>query len=189
MCNDVCCIIITYNIGKDFLKCFNSIVDQVEKVIIVDNGSDSDTIAILKTLESKQTTEIIYNNDNLGIASALNIGVKRAERLGTQWILTMDNDSISTTNMVKTMINTYESLDEEKRNKVVSITPMHIETGYTEILPEDRLSILDDSSSVEIDVCITSGNLVKTSAFQEVGYLRIRLDSLYKYNLYYQTLL
>lgn len=175
MCNDVCCVIVTYNIGVDFLKCFNSIVGQVQKVIIVDNGSDNETISTLKTLEDRETTEIIYNNKNLGIASALNIGVKQAEKLGAQWVLTMDNDSISTTDMVKTMLSTYESLDGEKKNKVVSITPMHIETGYTETLPKDRMSILDNNSYMEIDVCITSGNLVKTSVFKQVDYFEEKL--------------
>ncbi|MBK1810281.1 glycosyltransferase [Clostridium sp. YIM B02505] len=175
MHNDVCCVIVTYNIGEDFLKCFNSIVDQVDKVIIVDNGSDEETISVLKSLEGGEKTEVIYNSENLGIASALNSGVKRAEELKAKWVLTMDNDSISTTNMVEAMINTYEALDYEKKNKVVSLTTVHIETGYTEISENDKESDLNDKSYKQIDVCITSGNLVKTEVFKEVNYFEEKL--------------
>ncbi|GKU26914.1 glycosyltransferase [Clostridium folliculivorans] len=175
MCNDVCCVIVTYNIGEDFLKCFNSIVDQVNKVIIVDNGSDEETISVLKALEGGEKTEVIYNSENLGIATALNSGVKRAEELKAKWVVTMDNDSISTSNMVKAMLNTYEALDDEKKNKVVSLTTVHIETGYTEISENDKESDLNDRSYKQIDVCITSGNLVKTEVFKEVDYFEEKL--------------
>ncbi|GFP73971.1 glycosyltransferase family 2 protein [Clostridium fungisolvens] len=175
MYNDVCCVIVTYNIGNDFLKCFNSIVDQVKNVVIVDNGSDSETISMLKALEGKERVKIIYNDENLGIATALNIGVKYAEECGTEWVLTMDNDSISTLNMVDSMINVYNHLNEDKKKKVVSITPRHIETGYTEISEGDKISELQNNEFVEIDVCITSGNLVKTSVFREVNYFEDKL--------------
>lgn len=44
--SNICAIIVTYNIGKDLYKCFNSIVNQVDKVVIVDNGSSKETIMI-----------------------------------------------------------------------------------------------------------------------------------------------
>ena len=36
--------------------------------------------------------EIILNKENLGIATALNIGVRKALENGYEWILTMDQD-------------------------------------------------------------------------------------------------
>ena len=53
--NSVCGIIVTYNIGNNFYKCFNSVRDQVEKVIIVDNGSDEDTTSVLKNIKKNNT--------------------------------------------------------------------------------------------------------------------------------------
>ena len=60
--NSVCGIIVTYNIGNNFYKCFNSVRDQVEKVIIVDNGSDEDTTSVLKNIKKNNNhVEVIYN--------------------------------------------------------------------------------------------------------------------------------
>lgn len=115
--NSVCCVIVTYNIGERFYNCFNAIYNQVEKVIIVDNGSTEETLKVLKELESNTTATIIYNSENLGIAAALNKGVKFAEKNNYKWILTMDNDSISTEFMVEGMLNTYNSIERMMKKK------------------------------------------------------------------------
>ncbi len=60
----------------------------------MDNGSDKEPVAVLKFLNDKLNVDIIYNDENLGIATALNIGIKYAEKSNCKWILTMDNDSI-----------------------------------------------------------------------------------------------
>ena len=64
MKNKVCCIVVTYNIGYSFYKCFNSIINQVDKVVIVDNGSGDETQKVLKDLQKNNKTHIIYNNEN-----------------------------------------------------------------------------------------------------------------------------
>ena len=46
--NSVCCIIVTYNIGDKFNTCYDAIAKQVEKVIVVDNGSNEETIKAIK---------------------------------------------------------------------------------------------------------------------------------------------
>ena len=106
--NSVCGIIVTYNIGNNLYKCFNSIEGQVEKLVIVDNGSNKETIDVLKEIEKNNNhVEVIYNENNLGIGKALNQGVEVAIKNNFQWVLTMDNDSEATTSMVEIMINTY----------------------------------------------------------------------------------
>ena len=123
--NSVCCVIVTYNIGERFYSCYNAIAKQVEKVIIVDNGSNQETISIIKKLSENQNTISIFNKENLGIASALNIGIKRALDEGFQWILTMDNDSIATNDMIKDMLEHYSNFNKE--DKVVGIFPTYID--------------------------------------------------------------
>lgn len=40
MTNGVCAIIVTYGIGKDVLRCFESVRRQVQETVFVDNGGD-----------------------------------------------------------------------------------------------------------------------------------------------------
>lgn len=169
MNNSVCCVIVTYNIGNQFYNCFNSIVNQVEKIVIVDNGSDKETLDVLKKLENNKQTTIIYNNDNLGIAAALNKGVKYAIKNDYDWILTMDNDSEATPNMIKSMLKWYENYDNKEL--IGSIFPEYIEKS-TVTDKKNCLSKLNEYKFKEIYFDNTSGNLVKTKVFKDIGYFR-----------------
>lgn len=170
--NSVCGIIVTYNIGNDFYKCFNSVRDQVEKVIIVDNGSDEDTTSVLKNIKKNNNhVEVIYNKENLGIGHALNQGVELALENNFEWILTMDNDSEATNSMVDIMINTYNKAISEFKTNVVSIFPRYIEKGfYDSNLNEKSESRLNEYEGVECE--ITSGNLLKADIFKKIGGFR-----------------
>lgn len=169
MNNKVCSIIVTYNIGNDFYNCFNSIINQVDKVIIVDNGSNQETKEVLKKIQLNDKVEIIYNVTNLGIAVALNQGVYYAIEKKYDWVLTMDNDSEATPNMVKSMLGWYKNYEE--KDNIVSLFPEYIEKSTL----KDKSKCIsffkvDDFEEVFFDN--TSGNLVKTIVFQNIGKFR-----------------
>ena len=100
--NSVCGIIVTYNIGNDFYKCFNSVRDQVEKVIIVDNGSDEDTTSVLKNIKKNNNhVEVIYNKENLGIGHALNQGVELALENKARRVISLNTSGPFHTSLLK----------------------------------------------------------------------------------------
>lgn len=169
--NSVCCVIITYNIGERFYSCYNAIANQVEKIVIVDNGSNSETISILNKLSENENTSLILNSENLGIAAALNKGVKMALEEGFQWILTMDNDSIATPNMVKIMLEQYEDFEED--SNIVGIFPNYVDLGYNEQSKENNSSKSKEYKFVNAE--ITSGNLLKSEVFEKVGFFEEKL--------------
>lgn len=167
--NKVCSVIVTYNIGEQFYECFYSIVNQVEFIVIVDNGSNKETINVLKKLENQSNVKVIYNFENLGIATALNKGIEYAIKNKYEWILTMDNDSRATNNMVSSMLEWYKKVGLNKN--VVSIFPEYIEKNYIKD-KEKCSSELYDYNFKYISFDNTSGNLVKSSIFEEIGLFR-----------------
>lgn len=169
--NSVCCIIVTYNIGKRFYNCYNAIANQVEKVIIVDNGSNEETVSILNKLKEYENTEVIYNGDNLGIAYALNKGIKYALKKEFNWILTMDNDSIATNNMVKSMLEQYENIEDKE--EVMGLFPTYIDLGYND--ENKQLSNIKTGKYKYLNAEITSGNLLKSTVFNELGFFEEKL--------------
>ncbi|MCD0471088.1 glycosyltransferase family A protein [Flavobacterium sp. JAS] len=83
-------IIPCYNDHKYIQEAVNSINNQTHKnveIIIIDDGSDSTTHNVLKTLEQENLT-IIYQ-ENSGPSSARNTGIKQAKG---DYILTLDAD-------------------------------------------------------------------------------------------------
>ncbi|MGL4990777.1 MAG: glycosyltransferase family 2 protein [Sarcina sp.] len=163
--NNLACIIVSFNIGEDIYKCYNSIKNQVDKVIIVDNGSDEITVKCLNKINSLENTKVIFLNSNQGIATALNEGVRLALELGYEWVLTMDNDSKAQENMVKNMMLTYNNINKDERDNIKSIAPIYIKEGTD-------CEVETDEKYKYVDLAITSGNIVNLSIFKEIGFFR-----------------
>ena len=166
MCK-VAAIIISYNPDNNLLDSINLLINQVEKIIIVDNGSESQkkkNINLIKDIDNKKI-EVIFNEENLGIATALNIGVKEALNQGYNWILTMDQDSKASSNMVEKMLEVYNAIDESERKEILSIFPNFV---------DERIQSIEENSNMNsyeyVDADITSGNLLRAEVFDKVGF-------------------
>lgn len=163
----IACIIVSYNPDGGIIDCFNSLVDQVDKVYIVDNGSKKEKLGLLNNIKDsfKDKVRLILKEENLGIATALNIGVKEALNDGYEWVLTMDQDSKADKSMLITMINTYSKISEDERKKILSIFPTFV---------DERIASLEDRTDIReyeyVDAEITSGNLLRKEAFEKIGF-------------------
>ncbi len=82
-------VVIWFNPDKSMVENIESYSKHVFRTIIVDN-STGDNSALVK---SDGRIEYIPLKKNFGIAAALNFGYRRAEELGMEWVLTMDQDS------------------------------------------------------------------------------------------------
>lgn len=58
-------------------------------LVIIDNGSTDGTVEYLKTLKNVIT---VFNEENKGIARGRNQGLLEANKLNTEWYVTLDND-------------------------------------------------------------------------------------------------
>ena len=164
--NSVAAVIITYNVENDFKQRINRLKGKVDEIIVVDNGSKAETINMLKELEKEVT--VIYLEDNKGIASALNKGIKYSIEKGYNWILTLDHDSIITDNMIKNMLTCYEGLNNELKEKVAMLVPVHVEEKEYQNgsnINEEK----DSNSYIEVLTEITSGALTKAEIYKNVG--------------------
>ena len=82
----ICAIIVTYHPTGEHIDNLSALVDQVDEVVIVDNGSGSATKELLDNLKCYSKVNVIYIRENIGIAAALNIGVKKAKTNDHQWV-------------------------------------------------------------------------------------------------------
>ncbi len=72
-------VTVNFNAGPTLKECIASAIDQVDEIIIVDNGSTDDSIAGSNGQTNKENhVHIIQNNRNLGFAAACNIGANAA---------------------------------------------------------------------------------------------------------------
>ena len=87
-----------------------SVTAQAEKVFVVDNHSEN-LSEVKKLVMSIPNAALLENEQNNGIAKALNQMCELAEKEGYEWILTLDQDSLIPEDLLKIFQN---YLSEEK---------------------------------------------------------------------------
>lgn len=160
---DICAIIITYNGIETILQTISHLLKNVSYIIVVDNHSTDETLKYINDLRDNRIV-IIENDRNYGIAYALNKGVKYAEERDFSWVLTMDQDSIVSDNMIDEMIKVYSSIPNDRKVRISCLAPRIIYNGEKSCKSLEKHNEYYETSAV-----ITSGNLVKISSIKEVG--------------------
>lgn len=155
--NKIAALVITFNPDIERLKQnIHSIQSQVDEVLIVDNGSEN-AVVITSLIERYTNIKVLNLHANLGIASALNIGMDTLMCKHYEWVLTLDQDSISPQNMVSSFCR-YKG-----DGKVGIISPA---INYS----DDEIDIVEtQGSAVETYACMTSASLTNVKAWHEVG--------------------
>src|SRR6266700_3504589 len=74
----ICAVIVTFHPEPSLVENVELLRTQVSEVFIVDNGSDANSRVLLEQIEGKPGVHTLRNERNLGIAAALNIGVRHA---------------------------------------------------------------------------------------------------------------
>lgn len=157
MQNKIAAGIVLYNPDMDrFKKNLKAIAPQVEKVFLVDNHSDN-IEEVKKMLEQFPVCELIENEKNAGIATALNQLMSEAQNQGYAWLLTLDDDSVCEKDMVKKLT-------------------AYMDKPYAGIVcpraTDDKMSALVKSGNPQVttvDSCITAGSLTSIEAWNAIG--------------------
>ncbi|NEG70353.1 glycosyltransferase [Bifidobacterium choloepi] len=96
----ICAGIVTFNPEIKRLKAnLEAIKPQVSKIYVFDNGSKN-AKEISRLLTDFDPAEVIWSDDNKGIAAALNSLLKYSRRSGFSQILFLDQDSVASDGMV-----------------------------------------------------------------------------------------
>jgi rhamnosyltransferase len=160
--NGVCAVIVTFRpCAQDFAN-LAKLRPQVEKLVVVDNGSSDQALQQLRTASLALNFELIENPSNLGIGAALNIGVKWAQENGAKWIALFDQDSSVTDGFITQMLVDFEYFQTQRN--ILLLIPRY----------KDPQSGLERVCGLDKDggpfVTITSGSLLPVTAFEACGY-------------------
>jgi rhamnosyltransferase len=153
--------VVTFHPRPEDLQNLARMRAQVDFLVIVDNGSSATELASLREASRASGFRLIENGANLGIAAALNRGVRQAQREGCAWVVLFDQDSEVTPGFVATMIAEFQALSRER--KILQIIPRYLDpkTGL-----ERPVSAFEDGG---VFLTITSGSLFSMEAFEKCG--------------------
>ena len=154
--------ITTYNPNIERLKLnVYSILPQVAKLLLVDNHS-ANYDDIISSFDKEEKVIIIHNEANMGIAYSMNQIGEYAYKNGYQFFLTLDQDSVSPSNL----LDEYSSYVGPS---VGIIAPM-IEFNQSfirSLLHMEKKQIAERPLVEKVLYAISSGQLINTKAWKK----------------------
>ncbi len=165
--NSVCAVIVTFRPRVEDLGNLARVRPQVEHLVVVDNGSPEEQLHLLRAASHELEFALIENGQNLGIAAALNVGVKWAQANGSGWVALFDQDSAVTDGFIVHMLADFDHFARQRN--ILLLVPRYRDpgSGVERVCPMDK-----DGGPF---VTITSGSLLPTSAFEKCGYFKEEL--------------
>lgn len=158
----VCAVIVTYHPSTKMLENLPNVLAQVQGLVVVDNGSNLDELHGVRKASRTLGFHLIENGKNLGVAEALNQGVRWTKTEGYPWVILFDQDSKVTEGFIRQMLADWRSHPD--RERVGSLHPRYVDpdTGIAAAVPRDI-----DGSLV---LPMTSGTLMPLWIFEKVGW-------------------
>jgi len=180
--NGVCAVIVTFHPDSDVLENLSKVRQQVQGLVVVDNGSPQGAIQWLRSASQQIGFELIENGENLGIGAALNTGVHWAEASAFEWVILFDQDSAVTEGFMEAMLRAFENIS--KKDRLGILVPRYVDKRSGIPLPQDA------AKSGGLETAMTSGSLMRVSLFREHGLFEEELfidsvDSEYSLRLRY----
>ena len=167
-----------------FSQLVDELLRQCETVLVVDNNLANDLgveAELVKNPAFGDRLRLARCGDNIGIGAALNIGIEAATAEGAEFVLLSDQDSLPAPDMVRQLVNTYQSLDRSGV-EVGSVMPCYVD----EITRQAFGFQVKQPGRIFYSVCaaeearpwvetlsgITSGSLYRIGVFARVGLMR-----------------
>lgn len=160
--NNICAVVVTFRPSSSVLDSLAMVRPQVRDLVVVDNGSPAETLVWLGQASHEMDFALVQNGDNLGIAAALNIGVRWAESQGHEYVILFDQDSVVTPGFVNTMLRGYH--DNPRQDRVAILVPSYVDKRLGTVLPAHY------ASDGDIEIAMCSGSLMPIAAFHDQGW-------------------
>jgi rhamnosyltransferase len=171
----ICAVIVSYNSAQNVMACINSSLNQVDKIIVVDNSSDAHLKNSVRNMKYPDKVSFIFNETNKGLGYALNQGLQYSVNNRCEWTLLLDQDSLLSDNMVAEMISSYRNLSDEAKKEVASIIPIIYDVNFKKtlspIITTNFLNkkIKNPGKDAFVHFQITSGTMVKNEVIKYIG--------------------
>lgn len=169
----VCAVIVTYGPDAALLRrVVDSVLQQVGHLVVFDNGSGDVDVAAL--LGDAAGVSLIASPHNVGLGSALNRAYQKADALGFDHVLLMDQDSVLAPGMVDVLGTALAELAGTER--VAAVGPQFRDSRSGVLAPFVRFGFPlnhklrgGPGQRISCDFLITSGSLVPMDALREIG--------------------
>ncbi len=160
----ICAVVVTWNPDDAFPQRLEAIRAQVDCVVIVDNASTGNSAAMLKALCPSH--QCLRNDENLGVASALNLGVTWADAHGYPRVVLFDQDTQVDDGLVERLCDEWKAWSGTAPIGVLG-------ARFVDVRRHVPLAqCADTAGSDAVDWVITSGSLLLVELWRKLGGFR-----------------
>lgn len=154
----ICSVMVLYEPDIGVRRNILNLLLQVNHLILVDNTCGMGGGKWLLDISANESVTLISNNENFGVAKALNIGLKEANMQGYDFAVLMDQDTFLLPKAVESLASIYQKA--VKGMKVCMVGSAHYGDG---------LDVASKEDYKVVKTVITSGTLVCLDVYQKVG--------------------
>lgn len=174
-------VVVTFNPPDGLRQRLCAARAQVDRLVVVDNGSQASVQRELDVLAQDPQVQILRLGGNLGLAEAQNRGVQSLIDAGVQWVLLLDHDSEPEPGMVAAMIAAAEGCAAPDRVGIAAPWVVHHHAPVRWRWPSQgsrpaglfRFLFADAMAApAEVDFAIASGMLIRREAWEVAGPMR-----------------
>jgi rhamnosyltransferase len=158
-------VVVTYRPEVGVLENLRRLLAQVPLVIVVDNGSDGASAQVVAAAGALAGVQLIRNGANLGIATALNLGIRQALQTGCQWVATFDQDSSIPEHFFEGLFQAYHQCPLAERTGMIVPGKWLAPAAEPSPPPPSKEPLFKF-----VRASMASGNLIKTEIFKSVGF-------------------
>jgi rhamnosyltransferase len=158
-------VVVTYNPGEELPRHLEALRDQLDVLLVVDNGSTNR--AWVESVAAQADCRFVGNERNLGIATALNQGLRMAADGGHYWLATFDQDSDCPRGAIAALLAAHAQHPRSTQVAIVSSSHVDRALGRDYAHPTDVLEATEHWRLMR--TAITSGNLARVDVLREAG--------------------
>jgi rhamnosyltransferase len=157
-------VVVTYQPTAILLDSMRRLCGQVAEVILVDNGSEGVSAQVVESAGKMPGVHLIRNGSNLGIAAALNIGIRHALPSHRPWVATFDQDTAIPKDYFEQLFQAYQMCPDSQKVRMI------VPGGWTEIGASVAQAPSAKPSWSFAKGAISSGSLIRADVFGVVGF-------------------
>lgn len=179
----VAAVVVTYFPGPILRNVVKRLAAQVDYIYIVDN-SGPEASEDWDWLKEFSDVALIENDGNKGVGAALNSGMSRALEAGYQFAIALDQDSVPSPDLVRSLMASYRNHPSPETVAVVGATIVESAAQgrtYKWLIDQQRWSIIPIRKGGQghdypaVTTAITSGSLYRLSLLKELGWFNEEL--------------
>ena len=161
MNTELAAVVVTYHPDAAVLENLSAARAQVAAMVVVDNGSSAEELLPLRKAARTIGFTLIENAENLGIATALNQGVREALGARKTMLLLLDQDSCVTEGYVQAMLGCFAA--HPLCERLAILVPRYVDRRFGAVLAPPL-------HGGALEAATTSGSLMPAGIFAAAGY-------------------